>query len=62
MTFAEFKRTHDGGIHGVATENIHGFCKKGDRIWQNCDNFIVVEVLYQPLNGIYTVYLAKPKE
>ena len=59
MTFAEFKANCDGGIHAVATHDIHGYCQKGDRIWKNCDDFEVVEILYQPLNGIYTVYLKK---
>ena len=61
MTFKQFKEMYDGGFHKRAAEDVPGFCCKGDALYGDCDDMIVVNWLYQPLNGIYTVYL-KNKE
>jgi len=58
MTFAEFKNQHKGGYYITASEDIIGFYKKGQSMYGDCDAMIVDNWLYQPLNGIYTVYLA----
>lgn len=57
MTFKEFKDKHNGGYYIQASEDISGFCKKGEAMYGNCDDMIVVDYLYNPLNGIYTVKL-----
>ena len=60
-TFNEFKQENKGGYHLIAAEDVPGFYKKGDSMYGNCDDMIVIDYLYQPLNGIYTVYLKTPK-
>lgn len=55
MTFMDFKAKNGGGYYLKAAEDILGFCSYG-----NCDDMIVVDYLYNPLNGIYTVYLKNP--
>lgn len=59
MTYREFKETvsNRGGFVTVAAEDIPGFYRKGDHMYGDCDRMIVSEWLYQPLNGIYTVFL-----
>lgn len=57
VTFKEFKEKNKGGYYCYAAEDIPGFYKKGNSIYGNCDDMIVADYLYQPLNGIYTVYL-----
>lgn len=57
MTFKDFKIKNKGGYYCYAAEDIPGFYKKGNSIYGNCDDMEVVDYLYQPLNGIYTVYL-----
>lgn len=57
MTFKLFKQVYNGGYHKCAAEDVPGFCHKGDTLYGDCDDMIVVKWLYQPLNGIYTVYL-----
>ena len=50
-TFKEFKKeVGNAGFYVYDWET-----KKS--LYGNCDNEIVVDYLYQPLNGIYTVYL-----
>ncbi len=49
-TFKEFKQENKGGYYLYDAKD-----KKS--LYGNCDNMIVVDYLYQPLNGIYTVYL-----
>lgn len=60
-TFKEFKQENEGGYRKYAAEDIPGFCDKGDSLFGDCDNMIVIDYLYQPLNGIYTVYLTDRK-
>lgn len=60
MTFKQFKERNRGGYVICAAEDIPGFAKKGRHLYGNCDDLIVVDYLYQPLNGIYTVFLANP--
>lgn len=57
MTFKDFKKTHKGGYYLYAAEDIKGFYKKGASMYGDCGDMAVVDYLYQPLNGIYTVYL-----
>ena len=60
FTFKKFKTHEIGGYTLIAAEDIPGFAKKGDSLYGDCDDLLVVDWLYQPLNGIYTVYLANP--
>lgn len=58
MTLKTFKESNEGGGYVLrAAEDIPGFAKKGAPLYGNCDDLTVVNWLYQPLNGIYTVYL-----
>lgn len=57
MTLRQFKAKNKGGYVLRAAEDIPGFCRKGKAVYGDCDDLIVVDWLYQPLNGIYTVYL-----
>jgi len=57
MTFKEFKETHPGGYNVFAAEDIMGFAKKGQPLYGDVDNMEEVDFCYQPLNGIYSVYL-----
>lgn len=57
MIFKDFKEKNKGGYYCYAAEDIPGFYKKGNAIYGDCDGMEVVDYLYQPLNGIYTVYL-----
>lgn len=57
MTFKEFKNQHSGGYYTYAACDVPGFARKGDSLYGNCDDMGVENYLYQPLNGIYTVYL-----
>ena len=50
MTLKEFKAKHPGGYYLRAVEDKRA-------LYGDCDNLIVADYLYQPLNGIYTVYL-----
>lgn len=59
MTFKQFKEQNEGGYCTIAAQDIVGFAKKEQSIYGNCDDLEVVDYLYQPLNGIYTVYLAE---
>lgn len=59
-TFGGFKEANKGGYALRAAEDILGFAKKGQTLYGNCDDLVVVDYRYQPLNGIYTVYLASP--
>ena len=59
MSFKKFKETHKGGYYIYAAEDILGFYKKGASMYGNCDDMIVKSYLYQPLNGIYTVFLKR---
>lgn len=58
MTFKKFKEKNGGGYVLKAAEDIPGFYRKGDSMYGNCDDLEVVNWLYQPLNGIFTVFLA----
>ena len=58
-TFKNFQEMNKGGYYLRAAEDIPGFAKKGQSLYGNCDDLIVVDYLYQPLNESYTVYLAK---
>lgn len=62
MTLKEFKEANGGGIVKVAAEDIKGFCRKGQRMYGDCDDMIVADWLYQPLNGVYTVFLKNEVE
>lgn len=57
MTFKEFKKEKRGGYYITAAEDVPGFYKKGDSMYGNCDDMIVADWKYQPLNGIYSVTL-----
>lgn len=57
MNFKQFKEIYKGGYALIAAEDIPGFAKKGNGLYGNCDDMQVVNWRYQPLNGIYTVYL-----
>lgn len=58
MTLKAFKEQCGGGGFVLrAAEDIPGFAKKGAPLYGNCDDLTVANWLYQPLNGIYTVYL-----
>ncbi len=57
MTLKEFKATNGGGYVKVAAEDIPGFYNKGQRMYGDCDDMIIADWLYQPLNGVYTVFL-----
>lgn len=58
MKLKELKERQGGGGYILrAAEDIPGFAKKGAPLYGNCDDLTVVNWLYQPLNGIYTVYL-----
>lgn len=57
MKYGEFKKVYNGGHKLRAAEDIPGFVRKGHALYGNCDDMIVVDWLYQPLNGIYTVFL-----
>ena len=57
MTLKEFKAQNVGGYCLRAAEIIPGFYRKGDAMYGDCDNMIVADWLYQPLNDVYTVYL-----
>ena len=50
MTFKEFKEKHNGGYYLYSAID-----KKA--LYGDCDNMTVIDWLYQPLNGLYTVYL-----
>lgn len=60
ITFKQFKEFHGGGYFLRAAEDIPGFAKKGGTLYGNCDDLIVTDYLFQPLNCIYTVYLSNP--
>lgn len=60
MTLKTFKEKNGGGYCLRAAEDIPGFYKKGDAMYGDCDDMVVADWLYQPLNGIYTVYLKNP--
>lgn len=60
ITFKMFQEMNKGGYALRAAEDIPGFAQKGHSLYGNCDDLMVVDYLYQPLNGIYTVYLANP--
>ena len=62
MIFKDFKEKNKGGYYCYAVEEIPGFCKKNSAIYGDCDGMEVVDYLYQPLNGIYTVYLKKRRD
>jgi hypothetical protein len=55
-----FVETHKGGFYIYAAEDIPGFYKKGSPMYGDCGEMIVADYLYQPLNGIYSVYLKNP--
>lgn len=57
MTFRKFKEEHKGGYQLRAAEDVIGFYKKGDAMYGDCDDMVVSDWLYQPLNGVYTVFL-----
>lgn len=57
MKLKQFKEQNRGGYVLKAAEDIPGFYRKGDSCFGNCDDLEVVDWLYQPLNGVYTVYL-----
>ena len=57
MTFGDFKKTHKGGYMKYAADDIAGFARKGGSLYGNCDDMVVANYQYQPLNGVYTVYL-----
>lgn len=58
MTLKELKERQGGGGYILrAAEDIPGFAKKGAPLYGDCDDMTVVNWLYQPLNGIYTVFL-----
>ena len=57
MTFRKFKEANKGGYQLRAAEDVPGFCKKGDAMYGDCDDMVVADWLYQPLNGVYTIYL-----
>ena len=57
MTFGAFKSTHVGGFITIAAEDIPGFYKKGSSMYGNCDDMEVVDWFYNPLTGVYRVYL-----
>jgi len=57
QTVKQFRETHEGGYYLVCSEDIPGFAKKGWGIYGNCDDMIVDHYLYQPLNGIYTLFI-----
>lgn len=60
MKFKEFKDKNFGCYCLVAVENdLENGIFIGDRLslLSNCDDMLVVDYLYQPLNGRYTVYL-----
>lgn len=57
QTFKQFRESNKGGYMLVAGEDIPGFYRKGNRMYGNCDDMFVSDFRYQPLNGIYTVYL-----
>ena len=59
MTFKEFKEQNKGGYALYAAEDIAGFVGKGKSLYGNCDDLTVADYQYQPLNGVYTVYLRK---
>lgn len=50
MTLKEFQAKHPGGYYLRAAEDKRA-------LYGDCDNLIVADYLYQPLSGIYTVYL-----
>ena len=53
MTVKEFKESHDGGFY-IYLKN----AKPGDApIWGDCDEMTVDRWLYQPLNGIYSLFV-----
>lgn len=52
MTLKEFKANHDGGFYLRDADD------RGKSLYGDCDNMILVDYLYNPLNGIYTVYLS----
>ena len=57
MTFRKFKEENKGGYRLRAAEDVPGFYKKGDAMYGDCDDMVVSDWLYQPLNGVYTVFL-----
>jgi len=56
-TVKEFMQKNKGGYYIYAAEDISGFCKKGNSCYGDCDHLTVVNWLYNPLNGIYTLYV-----
>lgn len=57
-TFRKFKEQNKGGYYLKAAADLKsGIAKKGQSLYGDCDNLIVEDWLYQPLNGIYTVFL-----
>lgn len=51
MTLKEFKAKYPGGYY------LRDANDKEKSLYGDCDNMKVVDYLYNPLNGIYTVYL-----
>lgn len=66
ITFKRFKELNKGGYIKRAVGDVPRCGENGEFIWPrdlygNCDDMVVVDFLYQPLNGIYTVYLSDSK-
>ena len=54
MTFGGFKQTHNGGYLILVNGVWAGYDGNGE-----FDKLKVKDYLYQPLNGIYSMYLVK---
>lgn len=56
LTLKEFKEKNGGGYTCVPENR-----KRFERLTGNCNDMIVVDYLYNPLNGVYTVYLRESR-
>lgn len=59
MTFKEFKKLYQGGYNKLSNDEMQLY---PDNLFHkvlcgNCDSMTVVKWQYQPLNGVYTVFL-----
>ena len=61
ISFRTFKERYNNEYCVYAAEDVPGFYEKGDTMYGDCDDMVVDSYIYQPLTGVYTVYLKPDK-
>lgn len=59
MTFKDFKKTHLGGYNTLSSDEMQPYPDNLSHkvLYENCDSMTVIKWKFQPLNGVYTVFL-----